>query len=137
MIAISAKVRYGVAVVLTIATAPTNTLYQIKALSEKCKIPKAFLEQVLIKLKKDGILKSVRGAKGGYLLAKKAEEITVLEIWQALEGREPLETGYSGAPILKQFWKGLQETINGYSNHTIGQLIRDKQKQEKMVSYSI
>src|SRR4051794_10325082 len=59
----------------------------VKELAERRKIPEQFLEQLFSTLRRAGLLTSHRGVKGGYTLARPADEITVLEVVQALDGR--------------------------------------------------
>jgi len=59
----------------------------IKELAERRGIPDQFLEQLFSTLRRDGLLTSHRGMRGGYTLSRPAEEITVLEVVQALDGR--------------------------------------------------
>jgi Rrf2 family protein len=83
---ISSKSRYGIAALLTLAEFYNSGLLQIKEIASRCDIPHQYLEQIFNRLGKTGILKSTRGKKGGYELAKPPEQISVLEIVNALEG---------------------------------------------------
>ena len=58
----------------------------LKALADAEGLPLAYLEQVVARLRKAGLVMSARGAHGGYWLARAAEEITMFEVVQALEG---------------------------------------------------
>lgn len=59
----------------------------ISMIAERRGMPLQFLEQLFGTLRRAGLLESRRGAGGGYLLARPAEEITVLDVVQALDGR--------------------------------------------------
>src|ERR1700709_2320996 len=59
----------------------------IKELAERRGIPEQFLEQLFSTLRRAGLLASHRGMKGGYTLARAADEITVLEVVQTLDGK--------------------------------------------------
>ena len=65
-------------------------------------LPVAYLEQLLHRLKKQGLILSIRGPKGGYLLAKEPDQITVAEIVRVLDGPAAMRDGrlpaHSGAP---------------------------------------
>jgi Rrf2 family cysteine metabolism transcriptional repressor len=65
-----------------VALPPTS----LKALADAEALPLAYLEQVVARLRKAGLVMSARGAHGGYWLARPAEEITMYEVVQALEG---------------------------------------------------
>jgi Rrf2 family protein len=88
---ISAKCRYGIAALIKIAekstetAADSETLMSVLKLSEELGISKIYLEQVFGKLRHAGILKSVKGASGGYRLARAAEDITLSDIIFTLE----------------------------------------------------
>ncbi len=64
----------------------TGPAVQIPEIAEKQKIPKKFLEQILLELKRAGILESRRGKQGGYLLARSADEITYGEVLRLVDG---------------------------------------------------
>ena len=68
----------------------------IKELAERREIPEQFLEQLFSTLRRSGLLTSHRGMKGGYTLAHPADEITVLEVVQALDGKVGQEADEAG-----------------------------------------
>ena len=86
MLTISSKSRYGITALLALAEFYNSGLLQIKDIASRCDIPHQYLEQIFNRLGKTGIIKSTRGKKGGYELAKPPEQITVLHIVNALEG---------------------------------------------------
>jgi Rrf2 family protein len=81
---ISAKCRYGIAALITLDY-HGSSLTSILKVSEELGISKIYLEQVFGKLKHEGIIISVKGAQGGYKLARPAAEITLAEIIYALD----------------------------------------------------
>lgn len=68
----------------------------IKELAERREIPDQFLEQLFSTLRRAGLLTSHRGSKGGYTLSRPPEEITVLEVVQALDGKVGQEADEAG-----------------------------------------
>ena len=68
----------------------------IKELAERREIPEQFLEQLFSTLRRAGLLTSHRGMRGGYTLARAADEINVLEVVQALDGRIGQEADEAG-----------------------------------------
>lgn len=83
---ISAKTRYGIASLVHLAQkSGEGRLIPILSISESLGISKIYLEQVFSLLKRGDIVTSVKGAQGGYQLAKPANEITMLEIFRATE----------------------------------------------------
>ncbi len=59
---------------------------KIKEIAEDMEIPKKYLEQILLQLKTAGYIQSIRGLHGGYILAKKPNEISVAEIVRLIDG---------------------------------------------------
>lgn len=85
---ISTKTRYGLRALVYIAeNASRNNerLIRIKEISEAQNLSVQYLEQILFKLKKNGVIVGKRGPHGGYRLGKKPEDISILEIFQILE----------------------------------------------------
>lgn len=78
---------YGIRSVLYLARQPYKKVSFVNEISEEYKIPRSFLAKILQKLVKGKIVRSYRGVKGGFSLAKPAREITVLEVLEAIEGK--------------------------------------------------
>jgi len=83
---ISTKGRYGTRFMLELALSDGDKPVAIKDAAEKQKISEKYLEQIIPSLKKNGLIRSVRGAQGGYLLNKSPDAITIGMILTALEG---------------------------------------------------
>ncbi|MBD3320791.1 MAG: Rrf2 family transcriptional regulator [Chitinivibrionales bacterium] len=83
---LSTKSRYGVRAILEIARDYERTPTKRKNIVAKQNISDAYLENILIMLKNNGIIDTVRGARGGYVLSRPPAAITLLEIVRALEG---------------------------------------------------
>lgn len=83
---ISTKGRYGLKAVFELAISDLNTPLPLNIISQRTNLSELYLEQIFSVLKKRGIVKSIRGAQGGYFLSKKPEDIPVGEIIKALEG---------------------------------------------------
>ena len=120
---ISTRGRYGLRALLEIATYPKERPLAIRDICEKQQISVTYLEQILYKLKKAGIVRSKRGAKGGYILARDGDKITVSQIINALDG--PISISYCDAPKLREkscigpeacvsriLWKRLEDLID-------------------------
>ena len=86
MISVTSKSRYAVVALAELARSGTGPV-PIAQVAERRGIPVQFLEQLFSTLRRAGMLDSQRGVKGGYTLARPAEEITVLEVVQALDGK--------------------------------------------------
>ncbi len=83
---ISAKARYGLAALVSMASSNSpNECVTIISLSQKLQISKIYLEQVFSLLKHGGIVISMKGAQGGYHLARAPKDISVYDIFSAIE----------------------------------------------------
>ncbi len=83
---VSLKATYGIMAALDLALQNGGSPVQAKAIARRQAIPLRFLEQVLLAMKKAGVVDSLRGAQGGYLLSKLPGEISLAEIVEALDG---------------------------------------------------
>ena len=97
---ISTRGRYGLRALLEIAVKPDEEPITIKDICKRQQMSVTYLEQILHKLKKAGIVRSVRGARGGYLLARRGDKITVNQIINALDG--PIAISYCDSPQLRE-----------------------------------
>lgn len=112
MVSISTKGVYAVAAMHALHNAPNAKLMQIKEIAAMTQISHGYLEQILATLKKNALVVSVRGVNGGYKLARTAQEIVVLEIIEAVEGKLFEPTQHVGASvILDSFWAEMQERV--------------------------
>ncbi len=80
------KTRYSMLAMIKLAKEFGNKTLMINEIAESEKIPKRFLEAILLELKKNGYLGSKLGKKGGYYLLKKPEDVNLLEIIRLFEG---------------------------------------------------
>jgi Rrf2 family transcriptional regulator, iron-sulfur cluster assembly transcription factor len=78
---------YGIRSVLYLARQPYKKISFVTEISEEYKIPRSFLAKILQKLVKAKIVRSYRGVKGGFSLARQAKDISVLDVLEAIEGR--------------------------------------------------
>jgi Rrf2 family protein len=91
---ISAKGEYAIKAMLDLAMHRDRGLIPIQEIAARQAIPQRYLEQVLLALKRAGLLTSKRGSAGGYHVTKAPEDITVGAVLRAVEGRHaPFEAG--------------------------------------------
>jgi Rrf2 family protein len=83
---VSAKADYAVRAALELAAANGDRPLKREQISTAQKIPSKFLETIMLELKHAGIVKSTRGAEGGYALARPAEDISVADVIRAVDG---------------------------------------------------
>jgi Rrf2 family protein len=86
VISVTSKSRYAVVAMAELARSGDRPV-PIAQVAERRGMPVQFLEQLFSTLRRDGLLQSQRGVKGGYTLARPPDQITVLEVVQALDGR--------------------------------------------------
>ena len=90
---LSCKSEYAILALLEMATHYENgEPMQIRQIATQQKIPDRYLEQLLATMRRGGIVKSQRGSKGGYLLAREPRKISIFEILECLEGLD-MQTG--------------------------------------------
>ena len=121
---LSTKGRYGLRALIDLAQYSEETPVSITSISKRQDISERYLEQLMSMLKKAGIVKSIRGANGGYILARDAKEISVGEVLRALEGSlEPVKcAAFDTTPgegcmasdgcVTKYVWKRINDSIN-------------------------
>jgi len=83
---ISTKGRYGLRAMVDLAVYSIGDHVSLKNIAERQNISEGYLEQVFSTLRKAGLINSIKGAQGGYVLAAKPADITVGAILRALEG---------------------------------------------------
>lgn len=111
MISVTSKSRYAVVAMAELARSGDRPM-PVKELAERRDIPDQFLEQLFSTLRRSGLLSSHRGSKGGYTLSRPPEEITVLEVVQALDGRVGQEADEAGG-IWADGVDALREVFSG------------------------
>jgi Rrf2 family protein len=82
----STKAEYGVRLMVELGRKGGDEPVSLSAIAESERLPLAYLEQVVAKLRKADLVKSTRGAHGGYTLTRPPEDITMDAVVQALEG---------------------------------------------------
>jgi Rrf2 family protein len=83
---ISTRGRYGVKLLLDLAQHPSEDHLTLASVAQRQGISVRYLEQVAIILRRSGIIRSVKGAQGGYALARKPENIVLGDVLRGLEG---------------------------------------------------
>ena len=149
---LSKKTEYALRALIYAAQHPEGTTFQIKELAERNRIPKKFLELILLELKNAGIVESRRGVGGGYLLARRPETIHSLEIIEAVEGPiAPAKTqkrkgrkalGEESSPAVSRLVRETSEAIQAVLDRwTLADLAREEQeaaeRRQRNVTYFI
>ena len=144
---ISTKGRYGVRAALELSLRYGSGPVMVREISESQEISERYLEQILNTLRTSGLVNSIRGAKGGYKLAKSPSEITLGDILRSLEG--PLdvvsctgnyECGRMAECAAFDVWKEIKEKIeNVLDSITFEELVKRQNKltYQGLIEYTI
>jgi len=142
---ISKRSRYGLRMMLELAMNYSKKPVQISEIAKKEEISKKYLGQLIIPLKNAGYVSSIRGAYGGYILAKSPEAITLEEIFVVLEGDLSLVECTTNPQICRRtsfcstrdIWKLISERISGVlKDMTLRDLVMDAKKKQDMVTFT-
>lgn len=118
---LSTKGRYAMVALADLALASTSQLVSLGEISKRQNISLPYLEQLFVKLRRAGIVESVRGPGGGYKLAKPAEAIRVSEILEAVDetvnalhtgaGASGASSGSRAQSMTNRLWEGLSAHV--------------------------
>jgi Rrf2 family transcriptional regulator, cysteine metabolism repressor len=132
MISVTSKSRYAIVAMAELARSGTAPV-PIAQIAERREMPVQFLEQLFSTLRRDGLLQSQRGVKGGYTLARPPEEITVLEVVQSLDGKVGQEADEAGG-----IWReGVEALRDVFSSTTIADIARREAAESDAGMYHI
>ncbi len=134
---LSVKSDYAARAVLGLARHyPEGAAQRVETLAAEQGIPANYLVQILIELKAQGIVRSVRGKEGGYLLVRSPAEITLADVLHAVHGAlfdTPALNDSDCPPELRRAWQRLQKTIEATADSiTFQQLLDEGAEKEKM-----
>lgn len=132
---VTAREDYGIRAVVDIALNRSNAPIQARDISVRQGIPEQFLEQVLSALRRAGVVKSIRGASGGYDLARSADQITVGDVLRALSGPLLPDMPFSvnGGTGADFFWSRLRDAVEDVADGTTVQDLVDYELSSEQV----
>ncbi len=110
---------------------------KIRDIAERAAIPQNYLEQLLNTLKKDGFVKSIRGAYGGYMLASDPSEIRVIELLKSLEGGFRITETVTRNSVLELFFKDAEKRLEEIFDILLDDFRLYEQKLSKQLCYTI
>jgi len=129
---------YGVLGLINLARREPERMAMIEEISQAEKIPASFLAKIFQSLARAGLVRSVRGAKGGFVMTRRPEEISVLEIIEAIEGRialqrclgdNPTDCSHLGECALCGIFEQAQEGVKSVLGKTTLRNLIDQQEQ--------
>jgi Rrf2 family protein len=117
MIKISKKSQYGLRAMVCLAkNYKTKQIFSTKTISEKEEIPFDFLEKIISQLEKEKLVKGKKGVRGGYILYKPPQKISVKDIMFVLEdNKKPVDCAFCGRSkkcLTKSVWSKLEMAFN-------------------------
>lgn len=139
------RTSYGIRAILQLAENHNKQPLQIKTIARQQDISVKYLEQVIAILKSAGFVRSIRGSKGGYVLAKPPNQIKLNDVFTALEG--PITTAEctkdenycsrAADCVIRQVWTEVQKAIiNVLESLTLQNLV-DRAKDKRGTDYQI
>ena len=134
---ISTKGVYGLTAMYELSKHQEDTPMQIKEISANANIPQNYLEQLLSKLRRAGLVTSIRGARGGYVLAKTPEEIKVVDILIALEDDIKIVDSKAENPILNIFFDESKNSMKKIFDIQLSKLDEYQDKYNEFLHYNI
>jgi Rrf2 family protein len=142
---LSCKSEYAILALLEMATNyQSGEPEQIRQIAAQQNIPDRYLEQLLATLRRGGIIKSQRGSKGGYLLAREPRKITILEILECLEGldvrpsAQEVNSRTVDSSVIEEIWQEACQAANSVlQKYTLQELCekRDSLRQVDIMYY--
>jgi Rrf2 family protein len=136
---ISTKIRYGTRAMLELASHYGEGPIELKEIANRENISLKYLEQVIVPLRTAGLVKSVRGSKGGYSLAKPPSEICLNDLIEILEGPLNLIECLNDAKVCQKIpycvtrdiWKEVSEAIQGiFHSVTLEDMVNRRKEKE-------
>ncbi|MDF2670333.1 MAG: Rrf2 family transcriptional regulator [Paenibacillus sp.] len=109
---ISTKGRYGLTIMMELANKYGEGPTSLKSIAEKHQLSEHYLEQLIAPLRNAGLVKSIRGAYGGYILSRLPEEISSGDVIRVLEGPiSPVDFTEEDDPAKRDLWIRIKDSI--------------------------
>lgn len=116
---ISTKGRYGLTIMMELAARYGDGPISLKSIAEKNSLSEHYLEQLIAPLRNAGLVKSVRGAYGGYLLAYPPAEISAADVIRVLEGPiQPVEGIEDEEAPQRELWSRIRDAVKNVLDTT-------------------
>jgi Rrf2 family cysteine metabolism transcriptional repressor len=137
---ISTKIRYGARAMLELASHYGEGPIELKEIAKKENISLKYLEQVINPLRAAGLVKSIRGSKGGYSLGKPPSDICLYDVVETLEGplnlleclRDPKVCQKVPSCVTRDIWKEVSEAISKiFYSVTLEEMVNRKRDKEE------
>ncbi|GGD54976.1 cysteine metabolism transcriptional regulator CymR [Paenibacillus nasutitermitis] len=129
---ISTKGRYGLTIMMELSAKFGEGPTSLKSIAERNNLSEHYLEQLIAPLRNAGLVKSIRGAYGGYILSKEPESITSGDVIRILEGPiSPVDFTEEDDPAKRDLWLRIRDSIaEVLDSTTLADLISYKENGE-------
>ena len=140
---LSTKIRYGTRAMLELAVQYGKGPIELKEISKRENISLKYLEQLITPLRSAGLVKSVRGSKGGYSLAKSPSEIRLGDLVEILDGPIHLTECLSdpeGCPrspfcVTREIWEDVSNSVSQILHSmTLEEMVNRRKEKEGLIS---
>ncbi|MHA6485091.1 cysteine metabolism transcriptional regulator CymR [Paenibacillus sp. strain BS8-2] len=133
---ISTKGRYGLTIMMELAAKIGEGPISLKSIAERNGLSEHYLEQLVAPLRNAGLVKSIRGAYGGYILSKASADITAGDIIRILEGPiSPVDFTEEDDPAKRNLWLRIRDSIADVLDSTTLEDLITYREEEKKDSY--
>jgi len=142
---LSTRTRYAVRAIIELAQNDGNKPLQLKIIAQRQDISVKYLEQLIAVLRSAGLVRSIRGSKGGYVLAKDPDQIRLIDVFHCLEGTVSTTECVENADYCdraadcaaRQVWAQVQQAIENVLQSITLQDLVDRAKSKKNSDYQI
>ncbi|MFC1765640.1 RrF2 family transcriptional regulator [Planctomycetota bacterium] len=130
---VSSRTRYGIRAAIKLAKHYTKGPLQLRIIAERQKISVKYLEQLMAVMRSAALVRSVRGAKGGYVLAKPPEDIRLSVVFHCLQDSVPTSKRVENSDIcerasdcvVREVWQEVEEAVGKVLDHiTLGDMVQ-------------
>ena len=133
---VSNRLNYAVRALLELGLHTGEGPIPARDIARRQNIPDAFVHQVLGSLAKSGFIRTTRGPGGGHTLARSAERISLLDVFESIEGTS--DAAPSGADVVNQLWHELNESQRAFlGGRTLAGLVAQQREAHGVALYSI
>ena len=137
---LSNKSEYAILSLIALAACySTGESLQIREIAARQNIPNRYLEEILATLRRGGLIKSIRGVKGGYVLARDPRKITLLDAFRCIEGLDAGVPDKHSTPttveteVIEEMWQDArQAAYSVLEKYTLHELCEQREKRRQM-----
>ncbi|MDX1978137.1 MAG: Rrf2 family transcriptional regulator [Pseudanabaenaceae cyanobacterium bins.68] len=132
---LSLKTEYSILALIELASNhASDQPVQIRQIASQQQIPDRYLEQLLATLRRHGFVKSQRGARGGYILSRQPNQISILEVVTCVEGVESADQSSTSAQpsVVKELWQASQKAAASVLSQATIKDLCDRQREQRL-----